>query len=352
MEFKVGKINFNNSRCNIIAEAGVNHLGDMNIAEKLISSAAKAGSDIIKFQTYKAKDLTTKAAPRFWNWSGEEEKNGSQYDSYSILDKFEKDEYIELKKLCKKYDIEFMSTPFSLEAAEMLIDIGMEAFKIASCDITNLPFLSSIAKFNKPIMLSTGASNIKEIRTAVNEIHKTNPNIQICIMHCILCYPTEFKDANLLMINDLKNNFPEFLIGLSDHTIGIQSSLASIPLGVRVIEKHYTIDKTLPKSADHWLSIDTEELSYLKKYSNDVMLSLGQGTKEKIDCEDATYKFARRSIVSTKSINKGDKFTLSNLSCKRPGTGLKPALLEKIIGKRAKLNIKNDVLISIDDIAW
>jgi len=201
-------------------------------------------------------------------------------------------------------------------------------------------------------MLSTGASNINEIKTAVSEIHKINPKIQICIMHCILCYPTEFKDANLLMINDLKKNFPDFLIGLSDHTIGIQSCLASVPLGVRVIEKHYTIDKTLPKSADHWLSIDTEELKHLKKNSEDIMLSLGQSTKEKIACEDATYKFARRSIVSSTTIKKGEIFTMSNLSCKRPGTGLEPALLEKIIGKKAKLNIQNDKLLSSDDIDY
>ena len=352
MEFKVGRVKFSNSNCVIIAEAGVNHLGDLKLAENLISSAAKAGADIIKFQTYKAKDLTTKDAPRFWKWDGEIKKEGTQYDSYSILDQFGKNEHISLKLLCEKYDIEFMSTPFSIEAAEMLIDIGMEAFKVASCDITNLPFLKKLAEFNKPIFLSTGASNIKEIKKAVEAIKTINPKNYLCIMHCILCYPTEYKDANLMMINDIKNNFPDVLIGLSDHTIGIQSCLASIPLGSRVIEKHYTIDKTLPKSADHWLSIDTNELSLLKKYSKNILDSLGQSKKEKITCEDSTHKYARRSIVSITEIKKGDYFSIQNLSCKRPGTGLQPAILEKILGKKAKKDIDTDKIINEDDIDW
>tara|TARA_A100001015_G_scaffold283400_1_gene348671 strand:- start:1891 stop:2949 length:1059 start_codon:yes stop_codon:yes gene_type:complete len=352
MEFKVGRVKFSNNNCVIIAEAGVNHLGDLKLAESLISSASKAGADIIKFQTYKAKDLTTKDAPRFWKWDGEIKKKGTQYDSYSILDKFGKKEHLELKHLCEKYDIEFMSTPFSIEAAEMLIEIGMQAFKIASCDITNLPFLKKLAEFNKPILLSTGAANIEEINKAVEVIKTVNPRNYICIMHCILCYPTEYKDANLMMINDIKKNFPDILIGLSDHTIGIQSCLASIPLGSRVIEKHYTIDKTLPKSADHWLSIDTNELMQLKKYSKEIMDSLGQSIKEKIACEDSTHKFARRSIVSTENIKKGDYFNDDNLSCKRPGTGLQPAILEKILGKKAKRDISGDSILDENDIDW
>ena len=352
MEFKVGKVNFNNSNCVIIAEAGVNHLGDLKLAEKLISSAAKAGADIIKFQTYKAKELTTRKAPRFWNWEGEIKKGGTQYDSYSVLDTFGKKEHLELRNLCKEYDIEFMSTPFSINSAEMLVEIGMPAFKIASCDITNLPFLKKLAEFNKPILLSTGAANIEEINKAIEVIKTVNPKNDLCIMHCILCYPTEYKDANLMMINDIKKNFPDVLIGLSDHTIGIQSCLASIPLGSRVIEKHFTIDKTLPKSADHWLSIDTSELTLLKKYSKDIMDSLGQTIKEKITCEDSTHKFARRSIVSTMNIKKGDCFNNENLTCKRPGTGLQPAILEKILGKKAKRDIADDSILDENDIDW
>lgn len=352
MEFKIGEVEFNNSNCVIIAEAGVNHLGDLAIAEELIAKAALAGADIIKFQTYKAKDLTTKNAPRFWNWDGEENKEGSQYDSYSILDKFNQKEYEQLIKLCKKYKIEFLSTPFSVDAAKMLNDIGMSGYKIASCDITNIPLLKEIAKFGKPMLISTGASNIDEIKIALNEIHSVNDQVKICIMHCILCYPTEFKDANILMINDLKNTFPQFLIGLSDHTIGIHSPLSTIPLGVRVIEKHYTIDKGLPKSADHWLSIDDTELKDLKKISLDIMDSLGQDVKDKIDCEDKTHKYARRSIVSTSNIKKGEKFSKNNLACKRPGIGLSPALIDKIFGKIAKSDIEIDSLIQEDHIDW
>lgn len=349
MEFKIGNVNCSSDHVTIIAEAGVNHLGRFDLAEDLISSAANAGADIIKFQTYKADDLTLKDAPRFWDWEGEEDSNGSQHDSYSLLDSFGEDEHIELSKLCRKHNIEFMSTPFSADAAEMLVRTGVNAFKLASCDITNLPFLKDIASFKKPILLSTGAATIDEIGNAVSVIKDVDQNANICIMQCTLCYPTEYEDAHLNALSHLNKEFPDHLLGLSDHTLGYHIPLASIALGARVIEKHYTVDKTLPMSADHWLSIDPKELELLCNYSSHVLKGLGSYQKMKHPCEDKTHSFARRSIVTIKDITKGDIIDKSSLACKRPGTGIAPAYLEKIIGSKATRDIASDSLLEESD---
>ena len=219
MDFKIGKVDFSGTKTIVIAEAGVNHLGRMDYAEELIKTAKRAGADIVKFQTYKASKLVVKDAPRFWNWEGEVDKEGSQYDSYSRLDSFGEDEYRQLINLCKKYDIEFMSTPFDEESAKMLVDLGMKGFKVASCDLTNIPFLRYLAKFNLPILLSTGASNISEIQEAIKSIELEGCN-RIGVMQCTLCYPTETKDANLKAISTLKSEFSGYSIGFSDHTLG------------------------------------------------------------------------------------------------------------------------------------
>ena len=190
--FRIGKVEFKKNKTVIIAEAGVNHNGKLKFGKRLIDEAKKAGADIIKIQTYKAKKLTTKNAPRFWNWKGELKKNGTQYDSYSNLDSFSKNEYRQLINYCKKKKIEFLSTPFDEESAEMLIEIGMKGFKVASSDITNHPFLEFLAKKKLPILLSSGASSINEIKEAVKIINK-NGNKKVLIMQCTLCYPTNHK---------------------------------------------------------------------------------------------------------------------------------------------------------------
>ena len=349
MEFKIGNVNCSEDKVTIIAEAGVNHLGRFDLAEDLIRSAANSGADIIKFQTYKADDLTLKTAPRFWDWDGEQDKDGSQHDSYSLLDGFGEDEHKELSRLCNKYDIEFMSTPFSSDAAEMLIRTGVNAFKMASCDITNLPFLKDIASFKVPILLSTGASTIDEIGNALSAIKDTNENADVCIMQCTLCYPTDYEDAHLNSLNHLKKAFPKNLLGLSDHTLGYHIPLASIALGARVIEKHFTVDKTLPMSADHWLSIDPIELELLCKYSPQILNGLGSHEKKKHPCEDKTHAFARRSIVSTKDITEGEIIDESSLACKRPGTGISPVYMERVLGSVALKDIKVDTLLQESD---
>jgi len=347
MEFKIGNVKFGGSKTVVIAEAGVNHLGRMDYAEELVKTAKQAGADIIKFQTYKASKLTTKNAPRFWDWEGEHDSEGSQFDSYSILDSFGENEYKKLIAICKKYDIEFMSTPFDEESAQMLVDIGMQGFKVASCDITNIPFLTYLAKFDLPILLSTGASNINEIREAIVAIESSGSGA-VGVMQCTLCYPTDAKDANLRAISTLKMEFPDKLIGFSDHTLGTIVPSASVLLGVTYIEKHYTFDKTLPDSADHWLSLDEGELRELVENLRILELAMGSEIKEKKDCEDATFKFARRSLVAKKSIKKGDVITKDDLTAKRPGTGLAPVFQDRFIGRKANVDIASDSLLELD----
>ena len=347
--FRIGKVEFKKNKTVIIAEAGVNHNGKLKFGKRLIDEAKKAGADIIKFQTYKAKKLTTKSAPRFWNWQGELKKNGTQYDSYSNLDSFNKNEYRQLINYCKKKKIEFLSTPFDEESANMLVEIGMKGFKVASCDITNHPFLEFLAKKKLPILLSSGASSINDIKEAVRIIKK-NDNEKILIMQCTLCYPTKPQDANLLAINDIKRNFPKYLVGLSDHTLGIEIASASALYGVSAIEKHFTFNKKLLKSADHWLSIDPGELKKLVENVRTINLSMGNGKKISLKCENHARKFARRSIVANKKITKGEVLTKNKIYFKRPGTGISPSLLKKVLGKRAKKEITYDKLITFKDL--
>ena len=331
-----------------IAEAGVNHLGSLKIGEELIKKAALAGANAIKFQSYKAKNLCTKNAPRFWDWEGEIEKDGSQFDSYSHLDSFGEEEHKELKRICDHYKIEFMSTPFDDEATDYLDRIGIRAYKIASCDLTNHPLLERVASKGKIVMLSTGAGAIDEIRDAVNVVRKKTS--KIVVMHCNLKYPTEDNEINLRMINNLKEEFPECVIGLSDHTMNILTPSFAHTLGANVVEKHYTIDKSLDKSADHWLSVDPEEVKLIVKNMQLAETLLGSRHKKCTESEERAKLYARRSIVSTKEIKKGTLFNNQNLACKRPGTGLSPTMLKDIIGKKASRNILEDAIITIEDI--
>ena len=340
---KIGNININKNKCIIIAEAGVNHNCNLRMAERLIKEAKKNGADIIKFQTYKADKLSVKKTPRFWNWDGELVKEGTQYDSYKRLDGFNEPEYKILKKLCKKYQIQFMSTPFDNEAVDMLDRIGVSAFKIASCDITNFPLLKKVAQKKKPMFVSTGASNIEEIKKALSYISRFNK--KICLMQCTMSYPTKPEDANLLALNDFKKNFKNVSLGLSDHTLGYKIAAASVLLGVRAIEKHYTYNKGLKKSADHWLSINSLELKKLREDVDLLVSACGDGKKKVLKCEHLTKKLARRSLVAKKFIKKGERITENSLIPKRPGTGISPDHISSVIGKKAKRNIQKDTVL-------
>lgn len=332
-----------NKKIVVIAEAGVNHNGSLKLGEKLINAAKRAGADCIKFQTYKADELTTEKAKRFWNWKGEKKRIGTQHDSYSILDKFNFNEYLHLFNYCKKKKIEFQSTPFDVNSVKILEKLKVKTYKIASCDITNFLLLKTVAKTKKPIFLSTGASNLIEIKKAVNFISKYNK--KIVIMHCILCYPTKNINANLKSISYLKKKFPKIPIGLSDHTIGTLAPIIATSLGSMVTEKHFTINKKLLKSADHWLSINEDELNKMIKNIRIAYASLGSEIKKSFKCESLARKNARRSLIANKKIKKGDLFTKYNLTAKRPGTGISANKYFKYLGKKSKKNYNYNDLI-------
>lgn len=331
----------------VIAEAGVNHNNSLERAKELIIAAAQAGANAIKFQTYKAEKLVTRSAPRFWEWKGEQKPDGTQYDSYSVLDKFPREHYPELVKTCREHGIEFLSTPFDEASADFLIGLGMRAIKIASSDLTYLPFLEHVAKSGLPIILSTGASTVGEIEEAVQTIEQTG-NHKIIILHCTLCYPTEHKDANLRIIKTLSTLFPAYPIGLSDHTLGTAVPPVAAALGAKVIEKHFTVDKTLPLSPDHHLSVDPAELGAMVISIREAEAALGEGVKRVFPAEQHTYKYDKRSLVAACDIRAGTVISREMLTGKRPGTGIRPKYLSVVVGRRAVRDIPEDTTLTWD----
>jgi len=327
----------------VVLEAGVNHNGSFDRAIELIDKAAEAGADAIKFQTYRADTLVTRDALKFWDWEGDDDKT-TQYEAYSKLDGFSWDNYPLLIKHCEEKGIEFLSTPFDFESADFLNKIGMKAFKIASSDITYLPFLQHIAKFGKPIILSTGASTIGEIQEAI-DIIKGEGNNQIVVLQCTLKYPTATKDANLGVIPTLSKVFPEAIVGFSDHTRGINAPIVATTLGAKLIEKHYTVNKTLLESADHWLSVDPVEAKQMIEGIRDAEDMIGSSEKKVFECEAQTRKYDKRSIIANIDIKKGTEITREMLICKRPGIGIAPKFISIIVGRTAQEDISEDTIM-------
>lgn len=340
----------------IIAELGVNYydiaekrnISLLEAAKLMIRKAKEGGADAVKFQSYKAESLASINSPAYWDTK--EEVINSQYELFKKFDKFEEIEYKKLSNYCRDQKILFLSTPFDFDAVEYLNDL-VPIFKISSSDITNLPFIEHIAEKRKPIFLSTGASTIGEIEEAIRVINSKGIN-EVCIMHCILSYPTDYNDVNLNMITHLKNIFPKYQIGYSDHAKPDPSMLTTTTayiLGAKVIEKHFTLDKTL-KGNDHYHAMD---LNDLKKLSENIrFLSKIKGTfyKKPLNCEKKSRKYARRSIVVNKEIKKGEIITSEKISFKRPGTGIPPTRIKEIIGAKALVDLKKDELLEYNKI--
>jgi len=332
----------------VIAEIGVNHGGSIELAKKLIDLAAEGGANAAKFQTYKAGKLAAKNSPPYWDESKVAYK--SQYLLFKDYDSFETKDYQELSNYCEKKSVDFLSTPFDNEAVDMLDNI-MPFFKIASADITNIPLLRKVAEKNKPVALSTGASTISEIQFAVDELERCGAN-DIALLHCMLNYPTEYKNAGLSMINELKIQFPGYVIGYSDHTFPEPDMLTlttATIMGASIIEKHFTHDKTIIDN-DHFHSMDINDL---KVYINNIERI--QGTMKKIDQfarsgESSARKNARRSIVLNKNIKKMEKITEEHLICKRPATGISPIDWEKVIGMQVLKDLKSDHILNWTDL--
>lgn len=343
--FKTGNINnIPLSKPYIIAEVGVNHEGSINTAKRLIDEAMEGGADAVKFQSYKAETLASKNSPSYWDTAKEPTK--SQFELFKKHDKFWKSEMIELKKYCDEVKIEFMSTPFDIESADFLNEL-MDVYKISSSDITNKPFIEYLCNFNKPIILSTGASHLYEIQEAVYWIKKFgNP---LALLHCVLNYPTLDKNSNLGMILGLKSAFPDNIIGYSDHTLPNDMDVCMIAtlLGSKIIEKHFTHDKNL-QGNDHYHAMDKEDLKNFRNKLNKTFEILGSFDVEALSAEEISRNNARRSLVANRSIPMGKIIASGDLTFKRPAHGISPKYIDEVVGKKAIKDISEDDIIQWD----
>lgn len=327
----------------VIAEAGVHHYNSVEIAKHYILSARIAGVDAIKFQTYKASRIAARWAPVYWGGEG----GKTQHDVFAERDKLTQADYHVLFEYAKGLGVTMMSTPFDVDAAKMLDDFGMAAYKIASADITNLPLLKAVASFGKPVILSTGASYINEIRTAYEEI--AGHGVPVALLHCTLTYPTPLAEANLQRIVVLKDHFDDCVIGYSDHTQPQDSEYTcalGVALGARIIEKHYTLNKSL-LGDDHYHAVDQEGLIRLMKECRQAF-AMTSGYSEMTAGETAARTYARRSIVAATDLRRGTSIELAHLDFKRPGTGMSPAQVDMLVGKRLKVDLKADQLVELD----
>jgi len=325
----------------IIAEAGVNHEGSMELAKRLIDGAAEGRANAIKFQTYKAETIASKDSPSYWDLN--KEPTDSQYLLFKKYDKFWKNEFELLKSYCDAVGIEFISTPFDVESARFLNDL-MDVFKISSSDLNNKPFIEYLCSFGKPILLSTGAAYLWEIEQASGWIEaKGNA---LALLHCVLNYPTDDASANLAMILDLRRKFPDNLIGYSDHTLpGDMKTLeVATLLGARIIEKHFTHDKTLPGN-DHYHAMDMNDLKRFHTRLDMLFPLLGEHRKHPLASEEIARLNARRSLVAARLIPAGKKVEPQDITWKRPGKGIDPRDHDRVIDSMAKDSIDEDTVL-------
>jgi|TARA_Y100000031_G_scaffold107105_1_gene117947 N,N'-diacetyllegionaminate synthase len=338
---KIGNMN----RVIIIAEAGVNHNGKLKLAYKLVDVAKKCGADFIKFQT----SIPELHISKFAKKANYQKKNTPGDESQLQMCKkitLSYEEFRKLKKYCKKKKIEFLSTPFDLKSIDFLKSLKMKYFKIPSGEITNLPYLIKVAKLKKKVILSTGMANLLEIKEALKIlISNGTKKKNITVLQCNTEYPTPLRDANVRAMLTIKKKF-KVNIGYSDHTEGIEAPLVAVALGAKVIEKHITLNKNL-FGPDHKASITSKELKKMVEGIRKVTVVLGNGVKKVSPSEGKNIKISRPSIVAAKEIKKGEKFTSKNLTIKRPGNGISPMKLFKVIGKIAKRRFLEDELIKL-----
>ncbi len=324
----------------IIAEAGVNHNGDIEKAEKLIDVAKNAGADAVKFQTFNAENLTSKEASKV-DYQKEEDKDDGQYEMLKELELTKKN-FEELKDYATEKNITFLSTPFEKRSADILENLGVEAFKIGSGEITNIPLLRHIAKKGKPIILSTGMSDLGEVEEAADVLKQENA--EFVLLHCVSNYPTRPDEVNLRAMDTLKQAF-DVPTGFSDHTTDTHIPVAAVARGARVIEKHFTLDKSL-EGPDHKASLRPEELEEMIKEIRETEKALGDGVKKPVEGELQTSKEVRKSIVAGRTLKSGDVITEDKISVKRPAIGISPKHLEKVLGREAGEDIDEDEIIT------
>lgn len=338
----------------VIAEAGVNFydtaklrgVSPLEEAMHYADEAKRAGIDAIKFQSYKADTLASKDSPAYWDTSKEPTK--SQYELFKKFDSFGETEYKKLYEHCRKINLDFLSTPFDYESADYLYDM-VDAYKISSSDLSNIPFVRHIARKGKPIYLSVGASYLSEVEQAVRAIKEENCR-DICLLHCVLSYPCKNSDANLNIIKTLKDVFPSLKVGYSDHTLPDDTMTiltTAYLLGAEIIEKHFTLDKSLPGN-DHYHAGNPEDFEKAIKNFKLVDEILGQKEKTVLPCEIIPRREARRSLVLKHALKRGDRISAKDLTAKRPGTGISPQYIDFVTGRLVNCDCPEDTILTWD----
>ena len=329
----------------IIAEAGVNHNGDLKIAKKLVDAAAEAGADLVKFQTFNADRLVTNAARKA---AYQIQATGSRESQHEMLRRLEltEDMHQELIAHCAARNIGFFSTGFDIKSVDLLMSFGQNHFKIPSGEITNLPYLRHIGQLGRPVILSTGMATMEEIKSALQILENSGtPKKSITVLHCTTEYPTPIPEVNLRAMISIRDNFG-VKVGYSDHTLGIEVAIAAVAMGATVIEKHFTLDRNLP-GPDHKASLEPKELKAMVAAIRSIEVALGDGIKRPTPSEAQNIPVVRKSIIASKSIQLGEVFTAKNLTTKRPGTGISPMRWDEVIGKTAIRSFSADELICI-----
>ncbi|GEP42496.1 N-acetylneuraminate synthase [Brevifollis gellanilyticus] len=333
--------------CFIIAEAGVNHNGDLELARQLVRTAAESGADAVKFQTFQAKHLVTSDAPQA---AYQAENSGITESQFDMLKRLELplEAFAELSRYCQELGIMFMSTAFDEESADFLAALGMSIFKIPSGELTNLPLLRHIARHGKPMIVSTGMGTLDEVFEAVDAIRSAG-NDQITVLHCVTNYPAPPETVNLRAM-DVMRTALGVPIGYSDHTMGIEASVIAVAAGAQVIEKHFTLDCNMP-GPDHKASLEPADLTEMVRSIRRVEVLLGTGQKQPSQTELDVAKIVRRSVVAQASIPAGTLITEDMLVLRRPGTGIPPARFHEVPGKRALVDISEGSMIRWEDVA-
>ena len=333
-----------NEKVIIIAEAGVNHNGNLDTARKLIDAAAEAGADIVKFQTFTADAIVSKEAEKAAYQKEATDASETQYEMIKKLE-LDKDTHLELISHCEEKGIEFLSSPFDHKSIDLLAELDLKRFKIPSGEITNLLYLRHIGKYGKPIIMSTGMATLKEVEDALNILEESGTSKgKITVLHCNTEYPTPIEDVNLNAILTIRYKLG-VKIGYSDHTLGTEIPIAAVAMGASVIEKHFTLDRNLP-GPDHRASLEPDELKAMVQTIRNIEQALGDGVKQPSPSEKKNIPIVRKSIVAIREISEGEAFTEENLTVKRPGMGISPMRWDEIIGKIAEKNYQPDDLIT------
>lgn len=335
--------------CFIVAEAGVNHNGSVELAQRLIDAAVEAGANAVKFQSFITEELITPEAPKA---DYQVETTGQPGSQYAMLKALELDasQHARLKAYCEQAGILYLCTPYENASVDMLERLDAAAFKVASTDTTNVPFLRYLASKNRPVILSTGMSRLSEVELAVDTLRDGGLEGKLIILHCTSEYPAPVRELNLRAMLTMQQAF-NCPVGFSDHTPGVGASPWAVVLGACVVEKHLTLDRQLP-GPDHRASLEPDELAELVRTVRDLEAALGDGVKRPMPTELGNKPHMQKSLVARRAIRSGQVITAEDLACKRPGDGLSPAWFDRVVGKRAAANLSKDEVLSLSSVEW